>query len=330
MDGPITIARVAKLLEENPKTALILGSRAGALSRSYNLADKLAFYGKSVHFLTDRERFSDCYSLLKLASKREVRNDLVSLLNEQIENVGFSIIEDYLATLVEKGIFKMIISFNPDNMLSDAFAALELEKKGVVIEFDPDRYTVDDIRQPPKRDACKVLKLFNEIDAFVDSLDKPQVQEKNSRFVKNVLERLWIKQVIVVGIDLSWDEIILSALPPKLEAIWFIHEDEKVKEKFHAQYEGVQHFGFITGLQGEYANFLQALYWQINPGIPPLRYGLTSQLQNQLNVMQTDLKSIKEDLKMLQTDFSRVERQVMNSLREIRNAMMNNPDDERE
>jgi archaellum component FlaC len=45
---------------------------------------------------------------------------------------------------------------------------------------------------------------------------------------------------------------------------------------------------------------LKALYWQINPGIPPRRYELTGRLQNQLNVMQRDLTSIKDGLQSAQ------------------------------
>ena len=144
-----------------------------------------------------------------------------------------------------------------------------------------DTVVVDEIRLHEKISACKMIKFYNDVDAFVHSLDKPQVQEEIRQRVKKLLERMWIKEVLVVGIDPTWDQMILSALPPRIKTIWFLNEDEHGKETFRSMYEGIEQFRFIIGGQGGYEKFLKALYWQINPGIPPRHHELTSRLHNQ-------------------------------------------------
>src|SRR5437667_8226366 len=111
--------------------------------------------------------------------------------------------------------------------------------------------------------------------------------------------------------------MILSALPPRIKAVWFVNEDEHVKEAFRSMYEGIEQFRFIIGGQGGYEKFLKALYWQINPGIPPRHYELTSRLQNQLNVMQRDLTSIKDGLKSLQEEIGHMQRQMIKLLHAV-------------
>jgi len=222
--------------------------------------------------------------------------------------------DDCLAGLVEQRVFRLILSSNVDDLLYDALTALELKAGHDFVEFHLGRLsitdTVDEILFHEKINACKVIKFYNDADAFIYSLDKPQVQEEISQCVKHLLERMRIKEALVLGIDLKWDHMILSALPSWIKTLWFVNEDEHVKNAFRSKYEGIEQFRVITGIQGEYEKFLKALYWQINPGIAPRRYELTSQLKNQLNVMQRDLTSIKDGIKSLQEGFRHIQQQI--------------------
>jgi hypothetical protein len=315
---------LAELLEDrknnDQKFALILGSRTGALFRSQGFAEEMAPYNtRSFVGMNERERFSECYISLQAAKKQMSSSDLEIILNQQVRNINFSMADDCLAELVAQKVFKLILSANADDLIYAACTTSELKEKQDFVDFDLGRLsiteTVDEIISHEKISACKMIKLYNDVDAFVYSLDKPQVQEELSQCVSKLLERMWIKEVLVVGIDLTWDNLILSALPSRIKTVWFVNEDEQVKDAFRSAYEGVEEFRFITGGQGGYEKFLKAVYWQINPGIPPRHYELTGQLQNQLNVMHHDLISIKDGIQSLHAEFKLLQLQKWQSSR---------------
>lgn len=305
----IGVAELAELLEdrksENQNVALILGSRAGALSRSEGFVDAMALSSKSMLSFVDkneRERFSECYTLLQIEKAKPAIGEIERLLKEKTRDINSSMADSCIAELVEQKVFKLILTTNADDLLYDAFTTLGLKEKQNFVDFDLGRLsitdTIDEILSYSyeKRNACKILKFYGDIGAFVHRLDKTQMQKEISQGVKTLLERMKIKEILIVGIDLTWDEMILSALPARLETIWFVNEDERVKDAFYSLYQRAEDAKFITGQQGSSEKFFKALYWQINPGIPPL----TSQLQKQLNMMQLDLVHIKERLKSLE------------------------------
>jgi hypothetical protein len=317
----IDITELAELLEDrkntNQKIALILGSRTGALFRNQEFAEEMVQYStitRSFVGMNERESFNECYTLLLAAKTLIGRRDLEILLNQKIRKIDFSMADDCLAELIEQKVFKMILSSNADDLLYDALTTLGLKEKHDFVNFDLSRPsirdTVDEIIFHEKANACKVIKFYNDVDEFVYSLDRPQAQGEICQCVKELLERMRIKEALVVGIDLAWDHVILSALPPQIKTIWFVNEDEHVKETFRSTYGKIEQFRFITGGQGGYEKFLKAFYWQINPGIPPRRYELTSQLQNQLKVIQHDLTSIKYGIKSLREEIARMQRQM--------------------
>jgi hypothetical protein len=307
----IDIMDLAERLEERKNSgsriALILGSRAGALFRSKDFPEEMAPYSTRKSFSVDTNeigRFSECYDLLKKAKSQEAPGDLEKLLNEQIKNTEYSFADECMADLVKQKIFKVVLSFNPDDILYGAFTAAALKKNEDFVEIDFDRfgrYTVEEIRNHTKR-ACAVIKLFNDVYTFVRSLDKPRVQEEVSLWVRNLLEDWKIKEVLLVGIDLKWDHIILSALSSRLKTILFVNEDEPGKEEFYASYKELEKIEYIAGGKGEYEKFLQMLYWHINTGLPPYRYELAVQLKNEVNAMQGDIRRIKNDVEKIRSD----------------------------
>jgi len=327
----IDMTELADLLEDRKnntpqKIALILGSRAGALFHSPSFIDAMAQYSAIPQFFVDmneRERFSTCYSLLKQAKEREAGNDLKITLKQIIKDVRFSMADECMAEFVKQDIFKVILSFNPDDLLYGAFTALDLKKEDDFVEFDLDHidnHTIDEIRLHDKVKACKVIKFFNDVEAFIHKLDKPQELENIRVCVKTLLERMRIKEVLIVGIDLTWDHMILSSLPSRLKTAWFVNEDEQVKADFCSKYSEIEQIGFVTGTQGRYDKFLRTLYFQLNPGIPPLRYELTSRLQNQLNVMQQELKSLTKVTKDTYDLNLKMHRQIIQLAQQVEEA----------
>src|SRR5689334_25392500 len=128
------IAELAEMLEDrknnNQNFALILGSRTGALFRSQQISEEMALYNSSAHPFVDSKEgghFSAYYSKLELAKKQRSSNDLKHSLLRDIRNIlPFSPADECLAALVKQDLFKVILYCNPDDILYNAFTALEL------------------------------------------------------------------------------------------------------------------------------------------------------------------------------------------------------------
>jgi hypothetical protein len=332
-ESRINIAALAEMLEERKKNnrniALILGSRVGALFRSSQFIKEITYFsGTSPRYLFDtseREYFSECYASLEKAKKQRNSSDLRNFLEQKIKDVDFSPSDRFLADLVKQGIFSVILYCNPDDIIYDAFRSEELGVRENFIEFSIDTFTfkeaLDGIVNYEKINACKVLKLYKDVEAFVYSLGNSQEQEELGRCVKSLLERLWIKEVLIVGLDLRWDHIILSALPSRVKTVWFANEDEPEKNAFHSTYGRIESFRPISG---GYEKILKALYIQINPVVLPRSYELMSSLQNQLRLIQRDLASIKGELKDLQTKVDQMQIKVTKMRMELLEEISNN------
>jgi hypothetical protein len=333
----IDITELADLLKNTDprKTALILGSRVGALFRSQSFIEEMSCHSRGPRSFMDMnecESFSACYNILRQAKVRYAGNDLEISLKHMIESIDLSMADECIAELVKQEVFKLILSFNPDDLLYNAFTALDLKKERNFVEFDLDingPQAVDDMfeRMSRNRKACNVVKFFNDVDALLYTLDEPQELESISGSVKTLLERMRIKEVLIVGIDLTWDSIILSALPSRhLKAVWFVNEDERTKDVFCEKYHDLWNVRFITGNAGRYDIFLRTLHFQINPGILPFRYELTSQLQNQFNIVQQELKSLKDGIKSLQKTNEQIQRQLTRLSRQVEEARKSDRD----
>lgn len=324
----IEIAELATLLEarenENQRIALILGSRTGALARSSELlTQEINAYLSQLSFShNERERFSECYASLSTLRKEIWSRDLLELLNKPIESVAFSTVDDCLARLVKQRIFKVILSFNPDDILYHAFQASGLKKDDDFVEFSFSQHSVDKIvPSTRRRDACKVIKFFHDVEDFINSLNNPSARDELAPHVRILLERMYIKKVLVVGIDPRWDEIIFSALPGRfIKTVWFVNEDEQVKDAFRAAYPKIEDFRHVTGWHGTYEKFLLSLYFHLNQGIPPLLYEKTLWLENQFNVIQSNLTTIKDGIKNLHDELADVQHKILELSRNIKDA----------
>jgi hypothetical protein len=251
------------------------------------------------------------------------------LLNKPIESLAFSTVDDCLARLVKQRIFKVILSFNPDDILYNTFHASGLKKDDDFVEFSLSRQSVATIaRSTRRRDACKVIKYFHDVEDFIESLNNPLLRDEMASNIRDLLERMYIKKVLVVGIDLVWDEVILSALPGRfIKTIWFVNEDEQVKNTFRAAYPKIEDFRHVTGWPGTYEKFLLSLYFHLNQGMPPLLYEKTLWLENQFNVIQSNLTTIQEGIKTLQIDFADVQHKITDLSRSVRQVIQRERDE---
>ncbi len=307
---PVNIAEIVNVLEERknktPKVALILGSRAGALFRSEYLYEELQFYSKRA--FTDMEqweRFSECYNVLQQNDGQMSKGELVNILKHALGGIDFSRADISLAELVKQNVFKLIISSNIDDLLYDALVNLDMKEGRDFIDFSLTSHRVqdelvDEVLHSNKPDACKIIRISDEAKKLVYNLNQPGVQEANGSFVMQLLDRLRVREVVLVGLDPEWDRALMSALPTKIKTLWFINEDQKAMFQFLLK-NHVEHCHYITGENGSYEKFLIALYWGMNKDIPG-HDNLLLEVLSQLRVMQSQLMEVKSIVKRLEKE----------------------------
>lgn len=324
----IDVPSLAQLLQSkknnNQKMVLMLGSRVGALYRSSGLYEWLEQSSKrDFAGMSQRERFSECYHILKQlkAEKGTSSRDIKSGLIHALEKVNFSSEEDCLIDLVQQGFFQVILYNNADDLLYDAFIGSGLKEQLDFVDCPLERLideamqeSLDKIAYHDKQNACKLIRTYKDIDTFVHELDKPKVQEENSRYLRSLLLRLRAKEALIIGLDTQWDSILLSILPPQIKTVWFVNEDETIKERFLVQNQQMDQFHYIAGGPGEYKAFTKALYFQINQGLPRV-YEFTRELINQQRSMQHIFLELKGNYESMRKDIEQIKQMQHKILR---------------
>jgi hypothetical protein len=318
IDVPTLVQMLQDKKNNNQKTVLMLGGRASALYRSSDLygwleqASKRDFTGMS-----QRDRFSECYNVLrqlkadKIISSRDIKVGLIHAL----EKVNFSEEEDCLIELVQQGLFQIVLSNNADDLLYAAFIGSGLKEQHDFVDCPLERLPIpieaamqenlDRIAYETRQNACKLVRAYKDIDAFVYELDKPKAQEAGSRYLKHLLHRLRAKEALIVGLDTRWDHALLSALPPQIKTVWFVNEDESMKDMFLKHNQQIDQFYYVVGGHGEYKIFTRALYFQINQGLPR-GYELTHRLINQQHSIQHGLLELRDKYESMRKDIERI------------------------
>lgn len=323
IDVPTLVQMLQDKKNNNQKTALILGGRTGALYRSAALYDWLQQSSKrDFTGMSQRDRFSECYTVLRQlkaeedTSSRDIQSGLIRALGKVI----FSEEEDCVIELVQQGLFQIILYNNADDLLYDAFIGSGLKEQIDFVDCPLERLPIDDAMQESldriaydyKQDACRLVRAYKDIDAFVQDLNRPKVQEESSRYLKQLLRKLRAREALIVGLDAQWDRTLLSALPPQIKTVWFVNEDESMKDLFLSHNPQIDQFHYIVGGHGEYKMFTRALYFQINQGLPR-GYELIRELLNQQHFMQRALLELDDKYERMRKDIELI-RQVQNRI----------------
>jgi hypothetical protein len=332
----IDVPSLAQMLQNqknnNQKTVLILGARVGALYRSSDLYEWLEQSSKrDFAGMSQRERFGECYNLLrqlkaeKGISSRDIKSGLIHALGK----VNFSEEEDCLIELVQQGFFQVVLYNNADDLLYNAFIGSGLKEQHHFVDCPLERLPIDEAMQESldkiayhdKQNACKLVRAYKDIDTFVYELDKPKAQEEKCRYLRSLLLRLRAKEVLIVGLDAQWDRILLSVLPPQVKTVWFVNEDESIKDMFLMHNQQMEQFHYIASSPGEYKTFTKALYFQINQGLPRA-YEFTRELINLQHSMQHILLELKGKYESMSRDIEQIKQvqsKILRSLEELLN-----------
>jgi hypothetical protein len=265
---------IAKLLARRKTsfhpTVLFLGSRAGGLFRSQALLDSMQ--GFSRHNLTtlpQQDMFTQSYQFLSGLQSGE--SELHSHLKSFLRDVACSEADRYLAELIRQRLFSIIVSTNIDDLLEQALSKTGMRKP---FDFDivlPENADDLELDYSEPRLYCRIIKPFGDLATRPYKLVKRNgYLDGNARF-KKLLEDTLARDILVVGLDATWDEEIIRAFLPKANSLWFVNEETLLDHPLISRiFQGRQQVRYITGPQGAYEAFFKALHSHLISTAPDL------------------------------------------------------------
>jgi len=315
--SPTDITEIAEILEDRKsktqRIAVILGSRAGALFRSGNFYDELKLYStRNFADMDERSRFYECHAILEDICRRRSMSikELRSFIEEQIYT--HCDVENHLAELVKDDFFRVIITNNIDDVLYESFKAVGMREKVDFVDCSLGVLSCADnielILSQRKINICRLIRMAGDVGTFIGHLNRPQAKKAAGECVRRLLEQLRIRELLVIGIDLAWDQAILAALPSSLETVWFINEDDHIKDEFIEKCGNIKKFHYIVGPRGQCQSFFKLLYWNINPSITGYNK-LIEDVRNDIHNMRIDLNHIKKRSEETNADIKHIKLQ---------------------
>jgi nucleoside phosphorylase len=259
------------LEKNNRQKVLLLGSRAGQLFRSAHFYNHLQPFSKrNFYQLSLIERFQECHSILTSDDKFTER-EVHSILQASLKAYLVSDADMNLASLIKDELFNEIITTNIDDGLEDALSQIGMREGWdyEVVRIGYHAYPYDH-----KITRCRIIKPFGDLlsqDYTISGRSSHVENPKLSTFLSALLR----KDVLIVGLDLTWDRHILPLIPQEASGnLWFVSEEEDIAEKspdLHALLQARKAFK-ILGRQGSYDYFLskayQYRYRSISPPFP--------------------------------------------------------------
>lgn len=258
LDNPVFHQEMVDRLEmrkkNNHHTVLLLGPRAGRLFHSthvYKSLQKLS--SRNFHQLSRIQQFQECYNLL--TSDKFSETDLHSILHTSLKDLHVSEADVCLASLIKQEYFDEIISMNIDDMLEEALLQIDLKESR---DYDVTRIG-HNVPHHEKSHSYRIIKLFGDfLSRDYTIRERPAHLEEQSRktFLQNLLE----KDLLLVGIDLAWDQDVLRLIPLKASGtVWFVSEEDDIVDKASllADILRARHATHILGHEGSYDHFIR-------------------------------------------------------------------------
>jgi ssDNA-specific exonuclease RecJ len=271
-------------------TVLLLGARAGGLFRNRRIYDNLErFSHRDFRTLSRIEQFSECYTILTRRQFSET--DIHSILRTAVRDLAVTRTDVYLAELIKQRYFDEIISTNIDDVLERSVLQAGMQEHRDFEVTIPVRATLYDKNLPHR-----ILKIFGDFGSRMYIVKERFSQLDNNPEVKNALQRILARDVIVVGLDPKWDEDIMRVIPPKSGSLFFVNEEKFDEQSMHYSILKARKAQYI---RGSYDSFMRELYSFLYGSLDlPSNYQLLeilaqlSDIANRLQVVQDEQKSI--------------------------------------
>lgn len=264
----IEIAHVLKARKNNYQgMVLFLGSRAGGLFHNQSFYEIMRGYSThNFNLLTHEEQFSECYKILQKGRFSE--NEIHIILTLSLKDMLTTEANICLAELIKQDFFDIIISTNVDSVLEDALKDIGMKEPHDFEVLIPGRDSFQDVVYSDRHFACKIIKTFGDLPSRVYNMVSREVHIDNTQGLKDHLQNILARDVLVIGFDPVWDADILQTFTMQKSSLWFVTEREfSTNHPFISHIEQERQFKFIEKI-GSCEQFLKALYWHLHGRMP--------------------------------------------------------------
>lgn len=299
------IEEMAKLLKirknsQHP-TVLLLGARAGRLFRSEQFYEALQFFSNvNFHGLPRIKQFKECYTILTSGKFSEW--DLYSILQAPLKDIGAINADICLASLIKHKYFDEIISTNIDDVLEGALDQTEMRqgRDYEVMRIGPDTAYHE------RSHSCRIIKPFGDLvtrDYTIKGRASRLEHAKSRTFLQSLLE----KDLLIVGIDPTWDRDILRFIPvePNDSSIWFVSEQEDIiqESSFLSDNLSARCNKTILGYEGSYSSFIPKIHNYLHGSkLTDLTTGLHAVMEQLIRLASVQ-SAMSDQLQALRNDF---------------------------
>lgn len=278
-------------------TALVLGARTGGLYRSDYLYDTLMqFSNRDFKLLSKSAQFAECYrTLIRQFSAGEIN----SILKNGLKDIRMSDADIYLASLIQLGLFDLVVTTNIDTLLEKA-----LEHVGMKEMYDFAIYSAPGEEGKEKaiptmsRIPCQVIKVFGQLSNDDYTIDRANYWSKRPLFEKQ-LKTILSRDIMAIGLDPCWDAEFYRVFPLQGErSFWFINED--MPEADNAAMDALRwnsNTSYLVGEEeGNYNYCIYTLYREFI-GSLPVTLVSTGLILGELRRLRDEVRKLQEELR---------------------------------
>lgn len=301
------IKEMADLLEmrkrNNHRTVLLLGSRAGCLFRSEHFYETLQkFSHRGFHNLSPSEQFGECYNILSKTPFSET--EIHSLLRASLQDLTIMRADACLANLIRNGHFDEIISTNIDGGLEQSLVQIGMKEHKDFEVFIPTRAVFHE-----KSLSCRIVKVFGDFSLRVYTVKGRRSHLEGNQPLQNALQRVLARDLLIIGLDPTWDGDIFRLLPGKADTLCFVNEEDLRDHELIAPLLQERRAYYV---QTNYDNFIRELFDHLYGAIVPFNYQLGQDILNQLSDMANQLRGLQDGHKILLNEIQHIHNKMSN------------------
>lgn len=328
--GKFDVDEIAEWLRKRKshRTVLLLGARAGKLfqnDRFYMTLSKFSY--RNFDVLTPVEMFNECFNILNRGffSPADIHGILRHSLNSLVDS-GLSKADLTLAELIKQGYFDEIITTNIDDGLERALLAVGMREFEVVVPG-----LGSSMISYEKDFSCRIVKVRGDFAARDYRIGIPSYLDagyKGNGNLKNFVQHVLTRDVLAIGIDPTWDKVLLRFLSGGPGTLWFVNEeDEAAWVPALLEKRDVR---TVVGLEGSSDNFLIKLYTYIldNTAENPISSEYARELAERLQSISKQIQAMNEKSvsDVSTSELASVSKQlqdIQNEVNELKNAIYN-------
>ncbi len=245
-----------------------------------------------------KDVFRECFDIIRTTELSE--NDWHSILVSSLKDIEVNEADTCLAELISAGYFNVVVTLNIDSLIEKSLDRIgKKETQDYLIASGEKLRKLVPGYSGEANVRNIIVKVFGDLDARDYQLVKPEFNLDRDGNLKQYLEEVLSRDVIVIGFDSLWDKPLIRAFPTRGSSVWFVNEEELDKESLLLDViERRNGSRYIVGDNGDYISFIKELHWALFKR-PPDVYYTTRDILNQLHSMKSQLDFIQSEVAVI-------------------------------